>query len=101
MKKPRRNHSPAFKARVAMEAVRGIKTVAEIAAENKLHPAQVTKWKHELTKSAPELFERKNAPDIEKLGLEKNCERLERKVGQLVIEKEWLEKKCAELGIDP
>ena len=101
MKQPRRNHSGAFKARIAVEAVRGIKTVAEIAAENSLHPTQVTKWKHELTKSAPELFERKNAPDIEKLGLEKSCERLERKVGQLVIEKEWLEKKCAELGIDP
>jgi len=101
MKQPRRNHSGAFKARIAMEAVRGIKTVAEIAAENSLHPTQVTKWKKELSKSAPELFERKNAPDLEKLGLEKNCERLERKVGQLVIEKEWLEKKCAELGIDP
>lgn len=101
MKQPRRNHSGAFKARIAMEAVRGIKTVAEIAAENSLHPTQVTKWKNELSKSAPELFERKNAPDLEKLGLEKNCERLERKVGQLVIEKEWLEKKCAELGIDP
>ena len=101
MKQPRRNHSGAFKARIAMEAVRGIKTVAEIAAENSLHPTQVTKWKKELSKSAPELFERKKAPDLEKLGLEKNCERLERKVGQLVIEKEWLEKKCAELGIDP
>jgi transposase len=101
MKQPRRNHSAAFKARIAMDGIRGVKTVAEIAAENSLHPTQVTKWKKELTKSASELFERKNAPDIEKLGLEKNCERLERKVGQLVIEKEWLEKKCAELGIDP
>ncbi len=101
MKQPRRNHSAAFKARVAMEGIRGVKTVAEIAAENSLHPTQVTKWKKELSKSAPELFERRNAPDIEKLGLEKSCERLERKVGQLVIEKEWLEKKCSELGIDP
>jgi transposase-like protein len=101
MKQPRRNHSAAFKARIAMDAMRGVKTVAEIAAENSLHPTQVTKWKKELAKSAPELFERKNAPDLEKLGLEKSCERLERKVGQLVIEKEWLEKKCAELGIDP
>lgn len=101
MKKPRRNHSAAFKARVAMEAIRGIKTVAEIATENQLHPTQVTAWKTELAKSSPELFERKNAPDHEKRELEKNCERLERKVGQLVIEKEWLEKKCVELGIDP
>ena len=101
MKQPRRNHSAQFKARVAMEAIRGIKTVAEIAAENTLHPTQVTAWKTELVKGASELFERKNAPDFEKQSLEKNCERLERKVGQLVIEKEFLEKKCVQLGIDP
>jgi len=101
MKKPRRNHSSQFKARVAMEALRGVKTVAEIAAENNLHPTQVTTWKSELMKGAPELFERKNAPDLDKQALEKNCGRLERKVGQLVIEKEFLEKKCVQLGIDP
>ncbi|AKJ63982.1 Transposase [Kiritimatiella glycovorans] len=101
MKKPRRNHSAQFKARIAMEALRGIKTVAEIAAENNVHPTMVTRWKTELTEGAADLFERKNAPDLEKRGLEKNCERLERKVGQLVIEKEWMEKKCVELGIDP
>ncbi len=101
MKKPRRNHSASFKARVAMEAVRGIKTVAEIAAENNLHPTQVTTWKTELVKGAPELFERKNASDHERQAMEKGMERLERKVGQLVIEKEFLEKKCVQLGIDP
>ena len=101
MKKPRRNHSAQFKARVAMEAMRGVKTVAEIAAENNLHPTQVTTWKTELVKGAAELFERKNAPDLEKRSLETNCARLERKVGQLVIEKEFLEKKCVQLGIDP
>jgi len=90
-----------FKARIAMEAIRGVKTVAEIAAENHLHPTQVTTWKTELAKGASELFERKNAPDHEKRRLETNCERLERKVGQLVIEKEFLEKKCVQLGIDP
>ena len=63
MKEPRRNHSATFKARIAMEAIRGVKTVAEIAAENHLHPTQVTTWKTELAKGASELFERKNAPD--------------------------------------
>lgn len=101
MKAPRRNHSATLKARIAMEAIRGVKTVAEIAAENNLHPTQVTTWKTDLIKGASELFERKNAPDHEKMRLETNCERLERKVGQLVIEKEFLEKKCVQLGIDP
>ena len=101
MKKPRRNHSASFKARVAMEAIRGVKTVAEIAAENNLHPTQVATWKTELAKGASDLFERKNAADHDRKAMEKGMERLERKVGQLVIEKEFLEKKCVELGIDP
>ena len=84
-----------------MEAIRGVKTVAEIGSENQLHPTQVTAWKKELAQNASELFARKNAPDHEKIRMEKNCEKLERKVGQLVIEKEWLEKKCVELGVDP
>ena len=101
MKQPRRNHSAQFKARIAMEALRGVKTIAEIAAENNLHPTQITRWKAELTEGAAALFERKNAPDLEKRHLETHCERLERKVGQLVVEKEFLEKKCVQLGIDP
>lgn len=100
MKKPRRNHSATFKARIAKEAIRGVKTVAEIARENNLHPSQVTNWKKELEENMALLFERKNGVDDEKRGLEKQCARLERKVGQLVIEKEWLEKKCDELGIE-
>ena len=101
MKRPRRNHSAAFKARIAMEALKGVKSVAEIAEENNLHPTQVTTWKSELVNQAESLFVRKNAADDEKRDLEKGRERLERKVGQLVIEKEFLEKKCKELGIDP
>ena len=46
MKKPRRNHSAAFKARVALEAIRGEKTLAEIAAHHEVHPTQVTAWKN-------------------------------------------------------
>ena len=48
MRKPRRNHSAAFKARVALEAIRGEKTVAEICAHHEIHPTRVTAWKTEL-----------------------------------------------------
>ena len=100
MKRSRRNHSAAFKARLAKETLRGVKTVVEIARENNLHPAQVSAWKREVEENLPLLFERKNGVDQEKRDIEDHCARLERKVGQLVIEKEFLEKKCKELGIE-
>jgi transposase len=56
MKKPRRNHSAAFKARVALEALRGEKTVAEIAAHHDVHPNQVTSWKSQLLQNASAIF---------------------------------------------
>ncbi len=56
MKKPRRNHSPAFKARVALEALRGEKTVAEIAAHHEVRPTQVTAWKTQLLENATAIF---------------------------------------------
>jgi transposase-like protein len=100
MKKPRRNHSPAFKARIAKEALQGVKTINQIAQENDLHPVQVTTWKKELEENMSVLFERKNASKHEEKRLAKKVERLERRLGQELIEKEWLEKKCDELGID-
>ena len=100
MKKPRRNHSAAFKARIARNAMKGAKTITEIARENELHPMQVSAWKKEAEENMESLFERKNASDDTGKKLEVHCERLERKVGQLVVEKEFLEKKCDQLGIE-
>ena len=56
MRKPRRNHSAAFKARVALEALRGEKTVAEIAAHHEVHATQVTAWKSQLLDNAAGIF---------------------------------------------
>ena len=64
----RRTHSPEFKARVAMEALKGIKPVHQIASENEIHPVQVSQWKKELQEGMSEIFERKNgrSSDAEK-----------------------------------
>lgn len=100
MKQPRRNHSPAFKARIAKEALKGVKTIAQIAQENNLHPAQVTTWKKEMEENLHLLFERKNAVDHDQRALEKRCERVEQKLGQVIVERDWLVKKCDQLGIE-
>jgi transposase-like protein len=100
-KTKRRQHSAEFKARVALEAYKGVKTVSQIAAENKLHPVQVTQWKTQLKQSASGVFEGVRSQAKEELARQADQEHLERKIGQLVVEVDWLSKKCKELGIDP
>ena len=73
-----------------MEALKGIKPVHEILSANEIHPGQVTQWKKELQENMAEIFERKNAANDEAKDDEKKIERLERKVGQLVVERDWL-----------
>jgi putative transposase len=57
MKNKRRIHSAEFKARVALEAIKSIKTVQEIAADNQVHPTQVTQWKSQMLAGASEVFD--------------------------------------------
>jgi len=100
MKRKRRQHSPEFKARVALEAARGVKTINQIAEENEIHPVQVSQWKQQLEERMAGVFERDGKKDREVERKERRSEQLERKVGQLLVEKEFLEKKCDQLGID-
>lgn len=97
----RRIHSAEFKARVALEAIKGAKTVSQIAAENHLHPVQVTQWKAQMQAAAPEVFGSGAGQARGQAAQQAERERLERKIGQLVVEVDWLTKKCKELGIDP
>jgi transposase len=97
MKRKRRKHSAEFKARVALEAIKGVKTISEIAAEFEVHPVMVGNWKKEMLENLPELFANKNGrKDKEKA---RETEHLQRKVGQLTMEVDFLEKKCEQLGI--
>lgn len=100
MKRKRRHLTAEFKARVATEALKGEKTIQQIAQENDIAPTQASAWKKELEERMCEIFERKNASDKQLKHHEKRGSHLERKIGQLVIEKEFLEKKCEQLGID-
>ena len=98
MKKQRRKHSAEFKARVALEAIRGVKTLSEIARDFEIHPVMVGNWKKEMLEHLPELFERKRAKKDK--DREKEKSQLHQKVGQLSMEVDFLEKKCKQLGID-
>ena len=97
MKAKRRRFDPARKARIGLEALKGIKTVAEIAREYQVHPNQVSQWKSEVSQRLPEVFER--GPTAQVQESEKEIERLERKVGQLTMELDWLKKKSRQLGL--
>jgi putative transposase len=60
----RRTHNPEFKARVAMEAISGRKTIQEIAADHSIQPIQVSQWKRRLLDGASELFNRGKRPRV-------------------------------------
>ena len=71
-RRPRRNHSPAFKAKVALEAIKGEVPFIEIAERFDVHPNVITKWKRQLQRarrrcSAPARARRRTAPDVAKL----------------------------------
>ena len=100
MSRKRRTHSPEFKARIALEALKGIKPIHQIASENEIHPVQVTQWKKEMQERMSELFVRKNVKSKDSEFEKKRIEQLERKVGQQAIELDWLAKKSKELGIE-
>jgi len=87
MRKPRRNHSPAFKARVALEAIRGEKTVAEIAAHHEVHPNQVTAWKSQLLENAAGIF----GADAPAADSKERIRELHAKIGELTVERDFLE----------
>jgi len=91
MKNKRRNHSAQFKAKVALEAVKGDKTIAELASRFEVHPNQITQWKRQLLESLPAIFSRSRQKDKQKK--DDLTEYLYQKVGQLKVELDWLKKK--------
>ena len=86
MSKIRRNHAPQFKAKVALEALAGEKTIHEIAAKHQVHPNQVTQWRRQLIDQAATLFG-KGAACADPAG---DREALFAKIGHLTLEKDFL-----------
>ena len=92
----RKRYTGAFKAKVALEALQGVKTVGQIAREYQVHPVQVTQWKGVIRTHLPELFEPAPAGQEDSQEL---VAHLHEKIGQLTVEVDWLKKKCKQLGL--
>ena len=93
-KRPRRNHSPDFKAKVALAAVKGDQTIAELSQWFDVHPNQITQWKNQLLERSADVFEtgskaREPAVDVKTLHA---------KIGELTLENDFLEGALSKAG---
>jgi transposase-like protein len=94
-KRPRRNHSAAFKAKVSLEAIKGDKTIAEIAQRHDVHPNQVTEWRRQLLERAADVFaggaaSAEASPDLKEL---------QAKIGQQALEIDFLAGALTKAGL--
>lgn len=84
-KRPRRNHSPAFKAKVALDALKGEETIIELSQRYQVHPNLITEWKKQLLEHAADVFSKdrgtEHGPDIKELHA---------KIGRLAMENDFL-----------
>ena len=93
-KRPRRNHSPAFKAKVALAAIKGDKTIVELSEQFDVHANQITQWKNQLLERAEDAFEgsgKKEAPV--------DVKTLHAKIGELTLENDFLEGALTKAGL--
>ena len=91
MSKERRKHSPSFKAKVALEAVKGEQTVAQLAARYEVHPGQIQSWKKSMLEGAAGVFDGNH--DKRQKSDEALVARLYQQIGQLKVERDFLAEK--------
>ncbi len=94
-RRPRRNHAPAFKAKVALEAAKDESTLTELAQRFDVHPNQITQWKQQLLDRVTEVFE----PSISPAARPVDVTTLHAKIGQLTLENDFLEGALTKAGL--
>ena len=87
----RKTHSASFKSRVALEAIRGDQTIAELGAKYQVHPAMVTKWKKQAVDGMADTFSRGGRPARD-ASYEARIKELHAKIGELAVERDFLAK---------
>ena len=100
MSRERRKHSPAFKAKVALEAMKGEQTVAELAARFEVHPNQIQTWKKALVDGAAVIFDHGNGTNKgkEQKNNDALVSRLYQQIGQLKVERDFLEERSRSMS---
>jgi transposase len=96
-KRTRRNHSPAFKAKVALAAVKGEKTLAELAQQFDVHPHQITQWRARLLESAADVFGAE--PNADEPAIDVTL--LHAKIGELTLANDFLAGALGKAGLLP
>lgn len=94
-RRPRRNHTPAFKAKVALAALKGEKTLAELAQQHDVHPNQITQWKTQLLERAATVFGGDTGPAEPPVDITT----LHAKIGALTLENDFLESALTKAGL--
>lgn len=97
MKQTRRKFDSAFKARVAIEALKKQQTLSELASKFELHPNQISQWKQEFLANAGQTFEHKSGSGADEKKI--NTEALHAKIGELQMERDFFKKSLAKLGL--
>jgi len=95
-RRPRRNHTPAFKAKVALAALKGEKTVAELTQQFDVHANQITQWRSQLLEGAADVFGEARS---EALAPAVDVKTLHAKIGQLALENDFLEGALSKAGL--
>jgi transposase-like protein len=92
----RKTYSADFKARIALEAVKGMKTINELGVEHGVHPVQVSQWKRQLQEGVREVFATRRSKAVQEEQAREAA--LYEEIGRLKVELDWLKKKGASLG---
>ena len=93
----RQKFSKDFKAKVALDSLRGEKTIAELASQYEVHPGQINTWKKQALAALPGVFERKTGKPGNDTKID--SDQLFQQIGKLQVENEWLKKKSLQLGL--